>query len=486
VQKAGEQVHINVQLIEAASDKHLWAQSYDRDIKDIFAVEREVAQTIADALKAQLTPQESAQVATVPTSNPAAYDLYLRALVHFNRAHDQDVLVATEIPLAIELFEQALATDPGFALAAAMRSNSDMRMYYYAPDRSQARLDSAKAAAERALALRPGLGEAHLALAMYHYWGHRDYAAATEQLRSARQELPNSADVETQAAAIARRQGRWDEAIAGFQKATLLDPRSSFGLDQLGLSYQGLRRYEEADRAFEQSVTIAPDVLDERVTHATNAMLWKGEPAPLRAAVSLLVPGSGAESGNASNAWWLAWLSRDLAAANKTVTSDTAAAWFDISNIALPRELYLAWTHEARGDRARAGQAFSRVQKSALAELSQRPENAELHLALGLADAGLGLKDEALREGRRAVELLPTSRDVLTGGGVLMRLAQIETGAGDHDAAFEHLRQLLKLPSGGYFSPATLKLDPIWDPLRKDPRFAELVALGEGPVVAKP
>jgi tetratricopeptide (TPR) repeat protein len=149
--------------------------------------------------------------------------------------------------------------------------------------------------------------------------------------------------------------------------------------------------------------------------------------------------------------------------------------------------LYLAWTLEAVGDRAHAGQAFSRVQKSALAELSQRPEYAELHLALGLANAGLGLKDEALREGRRATELMPASRDVLSGGGILVRLAQIEMSAGDRDAAFEHLRQLLKLPSGGYLSAATLKLDPTWDPLRKDPRFAELLALGEGPVVvAKP
>jgi serine/threonine-protein kinase len=273
------------------------------------------------------------------------------------------VLVATEIPRAIELFEQALAADPAFALAAAMLANSHIRMYYYAPDRSQARLDSAKAAAERALALQPGLGEAHLALAMYHYWGHRDYAAATEQLRLARQALPNSADIETQAAAIARRQGRWDEAIAGFQKATLLDPRSSFGLDQLGLTYQGCAATRKPTARSSAPWRSRPMYWTSGSRTAVNSVLWKGDVAPLRAALGSLAPGSDAEIGNRQGAWWVAWLARDFAAAGKVVASDAARGWGDLTNNSLPPRFVRGLDPRVRGKR-RAGRpcVFARAE----------------------------------------------------------------------------------------------------------------------------
>jgi tetratricopeptide (TPR) repeat protein len=256
VQRHGDQVHITLQLIDARSDAHLWAQSYDRELKDIFAVERDVAQNVADALKAQLLPAEAARVAATPTQNSAAYDLYLRGLVHFNRAYDQDVLTATEIPQAIALFEQATAADPKFALAEAQLAYAHMFMYFNAPDRSEERLGAARTAANRALALQPDLGEAHFALGVYHYWGRREYDAALEQLQIARQALPNSADVVGIIAAVARRQGKVEQAIAGFRQAALLDPRSSIQFDQLAYSYAAQRRYAEADQAFEQAISL--------------------------------------------------------------------------------------------------------------------------------------------------------------------------------------------------------------------------------------
>jgi serine/threonine-protein kinase len=236
VQRAGDQVHINLQLIDASDDSHLWAQSYDREIKDIFAVERDIAQSVADALKAQLMPAEATRVAATPTQNPAAYDFYLRGMAHFNKAYDQDVLTAAEVPQAIALFEQALAADPKFALADAQLAYAHMFMYFNAADRTETRLAAAKTAVDRSLASQPDLGEAHFALAVYHYWGRREYGPALEQLRLARETLPNSADVVTIIAAVARRQNRWDEAITGFRQATLLDPRSSIALDQLALA----------------------------------------------------------------------------------------------------------------------------------------------------------------------------------------------------------------------------------------------------------
>jgi serine/threonine-protein kinase len=482
VQKAGDAVHINVQLIDASNDHHLWAQSYDRDLKDIFAVERDVAQSIADALKAQLKPQEGARVAAVPTTNPAAYDLYLRGMEHFNRASDQDVLTASEMPQAIALFDQALAADPQFALAAGMLGQAHMSIYFNAAERSGPRLAAAKSAIDRALALQPDLGEAHVALALYHYWGHRDYAAATEQLELARQALPNNTNVAGLSGAIARRQGRWDDAIAGFQRASLFDPRGSYPLDQLGLTYAALRRYMDADRAFGRSVQIAPDPADERVTHAINTLRWKGDLVPMREALQALVPGSDAYSGNAASFFWLDWYSRDFGAAARVADADQASEWGDQGNIALPRELHVAWAYEAAGDSAKAREHYAGVKKSASEALSMQPETADRHLALAFADAGLAGKDDALREGRRAVELMPPGRDALSGSGMLVWLAVIEARVGERDAAFDHLRQALALPSGGSVSAAMLKLDPHWDPLRSDPRFEQLIALGDVPV----
>ncbi|HET7065165.1 MAG TPA: tetratricopeptide repeat protein [Rudaea sp.] len=482
VQRAGEQVHINLQLIDARNDTHLWAQSYDREIKDIFAVERDIAQSVADALKAQLMPAEAARVAATPTQNPAAYDFYLRGMAHFNKGYDQDVLTAAEMPQAIALFEQALAADPKFALADAQLAYAHVDMYFAGADRSETRLAAAKTAVDRALVLQPDLGEAHFALGIYHYWGRRDYAPALEQLRVAREALPNSADVVTITAAVARRQNRWDEAITGFRQATLLDPRSSIALDQLALAYANLRRYAEADRAFGQAVALAPDPADERMTHAINTVSWRGDLAPLRAAVSGLTTGSDAYVGNALVIWTMHWYERDYAAATAIAASKGNDAFVDSGNIVLPRNLYLAWAHRAGGDPEAAKMAATVVLDSTRAALVKQPEDAFLHLALGFGEAELDHKDDALREGRQALALLPPSRDAVTGSGILVRLAALEVRVGETDAAFDHLRQALALSSGTSISPALLKLDPVWDPIRNDPRFAQLLTLGEGPV----
>jgi TolB-like protein len=481
VQKAGEQVHINLQLIDARNDSHLWAQSFNRELKDIFAVEAEVAQKVADALKAQLVPEEAARVAAVPTHSEAAYELYLQANAHFNRASDQDVLVTRELPQAIPLYQRALDADPQFALAAAALGRSHMHMYFYAPDRSEARLASAKAAIDRALALEPNLGEGHFALGLYLYWGHRDYAGATEQLVLARQTMANSADVPRMLAAIARRQGRADEMIAGFREATLLDPRSSFSTDQLGLSYGALRRYAEADRAFAQAEEVTRDPIDERVTRALSAVAWKGDLTPLREALAALEPGTDTYAGNAATYFALHWWARDYAAAARVAQNNTDDDWSDTANIALPRLLYLAWAQQASDD-PKAADTYAGVRKTVTAALAQQSQRAELHLAAAFAAAGLGMKDEAIAAGRRAAELLPTSRDALSGAAVQVYLAQVHVRIGDNDAAIELLRGSLPLFSGQSISAALLRLDPNWDPIRNDPRFPALVANAEQPV----
>ncbi len=337
-------------------------------------------------------------------------------------------------------------------------------------------------AADRALALQPSLGEAHYALALYHYWGHRDYAPAIEQLQLARQTMPNSADVVVLLAAIVRRQGQGAEAIAGFQQATLLDPRSAFALDQLAFTYSALRRYPEADRAFAQAVAVTRDPKDEQVSLAINTVVWKGDVAPLRAALAALEPGSDAYTGNLASFYELNWWTRDYAAALSAGHTSTDNDWSDQANIFLPRMLYIAWAHSAGGDAAKATESYSLAQKAASTALLQQPDVAELHLALAFANAGLGLKDEAVREGKRAMELLPVSRDALSGSSMQVWVAQLYVRVGDNDSAFDLLRPAMQQFSGQFFSPALLKLDPNWDPLRKDPRFEQLLALGAGPV----
>ena len=480
VQKADGKVRINLQLIDARTDSHLWAQNYDRDLKDVFAVQSDVAEKVAEALKAQLLPAESARIASVPTQNQEAHDLFLRGNEHFNRAYDQTSLTATEMPQAIDLYQQALAEDPHFALASAALAIAHMAIYWFVPDRSDTRLAAAKAAADQSLALQPDLGEGHLALGYYWYWGHRDYAQAQQQLDVARKPLPNNAMVALISAAIERRQDRWDEAIAGYQRAIVLDPHSSYALDQLAQTYMFLRRYAQADSVYVRAVAVTHDPTDELITQGRNLALWKGDLAPLRAAVASLKPGSADYVGNNETIFNLYWWSRDLAAAIRMTETDRQEIWGDRSNVALPRRLYLAWASQATGDIVKARSIYSQLRVRMQAAIQKHPDDPNLHLTVGFAAAGIGLKDEAILEGRKATTLMPFGRDAVTAPGYLGWLAQLYVRVGENGQAIDVLRQVLAMHSSGIaVSPALLKLDPIWDPLRKDPRFLKLIADGE-------
>jgi TolB-like protein len=475
VQKAGDAVHINLQLIDTASDGHLWAQVYDRDLKDIFAVERDVAENVADALKARLLPEERALVGGAATQDTIAHDLYLRGLVYFNRASDQFALTATEMPQAIALFEKARARDPGFALADAQLATAHMNMYWFAPDRTAARLTAAKSAAEQALARQPDLAEGHYALALYHYWGFRDYVQATQHLDIARKAQPNNAEFEVIAASIARRQAQWDRAIAGYERGAQLDPRASISRFLLGEIYLQLRRYDESERAQSRSAEIAADPGAALVRRAETLVYWKGDLAALRAALGALTPGSDAYAGYVSWFYRLEWWSRDYAAAARVAETNIADNWTEAGNLVLPRKLCLAQAYAAAGDAAKANALYAQVREQLQAQLESAPNSPDLHVALGLADAGLGLNDDAIAEGRKAVALMPTTLDAFTGPVYLGKFAQICVRVGANDTAIDALKQLFAMPAGHVVSPALLKLDPVWDPLRNDPRFIALL-----------
>jgi TolB-like protein/tetratricopeptide (TPR) repeat protein len=482
VQRAGETVRINLQLIDTQTDGHVWAESYDRDVKDIFAVERDIAQTVAGVLKAKLLPEEIERVGEVATQNTEAHDLYLRGRVYFNRANDQFALTATEMPQAIALFKQALAKDPGFALAEADLATAHLNMYWFAPDRTPARLAAGKAAADQALMHQPELIAAQLPLALYYYWGFRDYAQALQHLEIAHRAKPNDSEVVQFIASIQRRQAQWQRALAGYREAAALNPRASIAHFLIGEIYLQLRHYAESEQAQLRAIDLAADQGAAHVRHAETMLYWKGDLGTLRAALDALTPGSDAYSGNVSWFYRLHWWSRDYAAAIRLAESNAADNWTEAGNLVLPRKLFLAQAYAAAGDTAKARPLFAELREQLQAALQSSPRSADLHTALGFADAGLGMKDEAIAEGRKGVDLLPTSLDAFTGPVYLLKLAQISAQVGAKDEAIEILRQLFAMPAGHTVSPALLKLDPIWDPLREDSRFKQLLIAEQAPV----
>ena len=481
VQKAGEAVHINLQLIDTSSDGHLWAQVYDRDLKDIFAVERDVAENVAGALKATLMPEEAARVASVPTQNPEAYDLYLRALEFSRRANDQYALTRVLMPQAIELLQQAIAKDPKFALAEALLGQAHMFVYFFSPDRTDARLTAAKAAADKALSLQPDLGEPHFALTLYWYWGFRDYPHALAELDLARKTLLHSELVEQIGAAIARREGKWEQALEGLRLAREFDPRNSSPQFELGQTYAQLRRYADADQAYARAAELSAEPALSQLRRAQNTVAWKGDLAPLRATLMGLAPSSDAYRTNASAFFDLAWLSRDYATAARVAEESENPNWtFSRGNSVLPRRLRLAWASTAMGNAEKAKALYADIHTEYQAAVRERPGDWDRHMALGLAAAGLGLKQEAVAEGRRAVEMLPVTRDAFAGPEYLVYLAQLYVSIGENDQAIALLQQAMSIPAGLSISAAMLQLDPTWDPLRKDPRFDALARQPDG------
>ncbi len=479
VQKSGNQVLINVQLIDADTDAHLWAEAYPRTLDNIFGVEGEVAQKVADALQAKLSPADSARISAIPTQNPEAWDLYLRALAFANRVQDQYALTNSAMPSAIVLLQQALAQDANFALADALLARANMYLYFLGNDRTEARLDAARQAMDRALALQPNLGEALFTKALYWYWGFRDYARAQAALALARKVLPHDFLVEEIGAAIARRQGQWKQALDGLRQAQDFDPRNASPAFETGQTLAMLRRYAESDRAYARSAELSLNPSLSLSIQAWNTLLWKGDIAPLRAALASMTPNSEEYRSTRLAAYQVAWLSRDFAAAAKVVQESNAEMWNSTNgNTLLPRHLYLAWAVAASGDAAQAAELYRKLHTQALANVRERPNDWDRHLALGFAAAGLGMKDESLHEADRAIELLPVSRDAFAGPEVLSYAARIDVRVGANDEAIAHLQKLMSMPAGLWISPSMLRLDPVWDPLRNDPRFQKLIADG--------
>lgn len=476
VQKANGKVRINLQLIDARHDSHLWAQNYDRDLKDVFAVQSDVADKVANALKAQLLPAESLRIASVPTQNQEAYDLFLQAKYLFN---DQLQNSSAKDPVAVgkqaaALFQRAVAADPDFALAYAWLSYLQSYLHWYNVDNSPELVDAARDNAQKALALQPDLPQAHLAMGYSYYWGHRDYAAALKELTIARAGQPNNAEVVAAIAYVHRRQADADLGIPQLQQASLLDPKNSVLPREIAASYAMLRRYALSDTYYARSLAIFPDDRETQVQRATE-MSMRGDTAAAERALAQ-IPSDIDPQGSVSLArFHLQMLLRqpDAALAAIAHAPDWLIARFEHSLV--PVTLLSGEALAMKGEAGPARAAFLQAEQALQASLVNPVTSTDAHSFLGLAYAGLGRRQDALAAAREATDSLPISRDIMVGAYTLERRARVEAIVGATDSAITHLQQLLQAPAGSVVSVATLRIDPAWDSLRKDPRFQKLL-----------
>ncbi|HSE12400.1 MAG TPA: tetratricopeptide repeat protein, partial [Rudaea sp.] len=478
VQKSGNQVLINVQLIDANSDQHLWAEAYPRTLDNIFGVEGEVAQKVADALKTHLTPAETASVASLPTRNTAAYDLFLKAEYELQQAGDswkQETFLAADAD-----YNRAIALDPGFALAYAKLAYCQMRRHWFATPLSEAELAGVKTSIEQALALAPDLAEAHLALGYHLYWGFRRYDEAIGEFQRALQLVPSNADALAGLAFIARRKGQWQQSLAYMDKALLVSPRDGNLRGEQGASLVSMRRYAEAERQLKLALEFGPTNANAKDYLQLTRLFGFGDVAGAREAFrsppDWRIAGENAFAGDVINLI----NPRVYPDVMERHFADALKAWdsapTDTLEERLTGQVARVTIRVIAGQREAVRAECERLAPVLQAQLDRQPDSLNLLKKLSWVDICLGRNADALAAARRGVAQVPIEKDAYTiGPNLLVGLAQVAAHAGATDEALRAVRQLLAMPAGGVMSAARLRLDPVFDPLRKDPRFVELM-----------
>jgi serine/threonine protein kinase/Tfp pilus assembly protein PilF len=473
VQRAGGRVRVNAQLIDARTDSQVWAERYERDIADVFAIESEVAGKIVAQLQATISPREKAAMGQKPTADLAAYDLYIRAKTLI--APSGFSLPQLEsLSEAVRLLNEAIERDPNFALAYYQLAQAHDQLYFSGIDHTSARLGLAEAAIQSLTRLRPSSGEAHLALAKHLYWGYLDYDRARSQLSLAQKSLPNEPIAFVLAGYIDRRQGRWNESTKNLERAAELDPQNSVVLQQLANSYLCLRRYADAERVLDRASAVDPEDSNTRAFRAAMELYWHADLRPLRSTVEKIVADDPREGKNIAQLWLEGSLcARDVDGATRALAALPIAGCYE-DRIPFPRAWCEGVVARLRGDNAAAHAAFISARTEAAKLVADQPDYSEGLCVLGMADAALGHKDDAIREGRRAVELLPVTKDSIIGALLLKNLALIYAWTGEKNLSLEQLSVAAKIP--GPLSYGELRLHPNWDPLRSDPGFDKIVA----------
>ena len=472
VQRAGGKVRVNAQLIDARTDGHLWAQVYDRPLDDVFAIQSEIAKAIADQLQAKLSPSEKQSIDQRPTADLTAFTLYARAKTLILTT-SFSALAAQNLIQATELLNQAVSRDPRFFLAYCLLADAQSVLYQLS-DHTVARRAAAEAAVQNAARLRPDAGETHLARASFLYTCDRNYDAALSELELAGRKLPNNSQVPEFIGYIRRRQGHWDESLRQLDKALQLDPRNFFLLQQNGLTYYSMRRYEETEAVLDRALALVPNDPDTRVFRARVELDARADPRPLQETIHAIVAAQPeAAQGQANDWFFLALCQRDPAELNAALKSLPASGVFTDA-VQFPFAFCQGMVARLQGDTKGAAEAFTRAREESERNVREQPDYGPPLCVLGVIDAALGRKEDALREGRRACELLPVQKDAINGTHLLKYLAVIYAWTGEKERSLEQIKTTLQGP--GYLSYGNLRLHPDWDPLRGDPRFEQIVA----------
>jgi TolB-like protein/Tfp pilus assembly protein PilF len=473
VRKTGAWLHINAQLVDTRTDSHVWAKQYDGDLKDLFAIQSEIAETVAEQLHAKISPAEKLAIERPPTADLTAFDLYNRAKnlvlqTNFTASAEPNFLQA------VELLNQAVADDPTFLQAYCQIADVHEQLYFFGIDRTPARLALAETAIQSAFRLRPDSGEVHLARAENLYMGYLDYDGALAELEIASRGLPNDPKVFELKGYIERRQDKQDEALRDLERAAELDPRNVLTLQQVALSYELLRRYAKAGLVWDRIVAIEPNDVETKAERALVELNWKADTRPLHRLIDSIRVADAAALSNAGDAWLICALTeRDTAAARNALIAMGETPLRD-GTVQFSRSFVEGIIARLTKDESKARSAFTVARSEQEKIVQAQPDYGPPLCVLGLIDAALGRKEEALREGRRAVEVLPVNKDALNGQRMIKYLAMIAAWVGEKDIACDQLAIAISPPTKLTYG--QLKLLPFWDPLRGNPCFEKIVA----------
>jgi TolB-like protein/Flp pilus assembly protein TadD len=472
VQRIGNRVRVHAQLIEADTDAHIWAERYDGELADVFAIQSEIAERIVAQLRLRLSPEEKAAVDERPTDDILAFELYTRA-----KALIQDAVFSAraqeDLNEAVALLTQAVARDPKFFHAFYQLAHAHDQLYSRL-DRTPARLALAESAINKVRELRPASGEAHLATAKHLYWAYSQFDQARAELAIAARLLPNDPTAPLLTAYIERRQARWADSTRNFNRALELDPQNEFILQQLALTYFNQRQFPEMIRTLDRAVALAPENIVARVQRAAAEVEWRADTRPLEEAIAAAVTADPAAAPIISDQWIdVAIRKRDAAAAERAL-AHLSQDGCEVESVPFPRSWCEGLAARNRGDEEAARRAFTSAREQAAERVRSLPNDAGAASVLGMTQAALGEKEDAIRAGIRATELEPISKDALDGPLLVGFLAIIYAWTGEKDLALDQLKRVTEIPS--YWSYGNLVLHPYWDPLRGDPRFEKIVA----------
>lgn len=472
VGEAGEMIHVAVRLTDARSGSVVWKKSYDRSVGDVFAIVSDIAQQIIRQLQVTASPEEERAIEEQPTKDLVAYGYYLQAQELIGAA-SINAQINEKLHEAVHLLDQAIARDPDFYLAYCQMAAARNLLYFYGFDHTPAGLAAAEAPLKTVAHLRPDAAETHLVRAEFLYRCHLDYAGARSELALVEHSLPNNSQIFELTGYMDRRQGKWEESARSLQRTLGLDPRNFLILQQIALSYQEVRKFGPMAAALDRAMVLAPYDVDTRVTRALVDLEWKADSRPLHEIIAKIYQENPSRAADLTDQWYyVALCERDAAAAARVVAlMQPSGTSVDLN---FPRSWCEAWAARIKGDEVGAHAAFLSARAELAKSVREEPNYGPNFTVLGLIDAALGRKQDALREGRHAIELLPVSKDAIDGSELVKYLAVIYAWCGEKDLAMDQIAETLRIPST--LSYGNLKLHPFWDPLRDDPRFQKIVA----------